>query len=59
VLVDGAPGGDSVVVPFTGADHDWSAVELGAVVGAIGESDSLVFREVARKYPDAASISSS
>src|SRR4029453_11459428 len=30
VLVDGAPGGDAVVVPFTGADHDWSAVELGA-----------------------------
>jgi len=30
VLVDGAPGGDAVVVPFTGAEHDWSAVELGA-----------------------------
>jgi len=30
VLVDGAPGGHSVVVPFTGAEHDWSAVELGA-----------------------------
>jgi DNA-binding SARP family transcriptional activator len=30
VLVDGAPGGNAVVVPFTGAEHDWSAVELGA-----------------------------
>jgi hypothetical protein len=30
VLVDGAHGGDAVVVPFTGAEHDWSAVELGA-----------------------------
>lgn len=30
VLVDGEPGGDAVVVPFTGAEHDWSAVELGA-----------------------------
>jgi hypothetical protein len=30
VLVDGAAGGDAVVVPFTGAEHDWSAVELGA-----------------------------
>ena len=30
VLVDGASGGDAVVVPFTGAEHDWSAVELGA-----------------------------
>ena len=30
VLVDGAPGGHAVVVPFTGAEHDWSAVELGA-----------------------------
>ena len=30
VLIDGAPGGDAVVVPFTGAEHDWSAVELGA-----------------------------
>ena len=25
---------------------------VDAVVGAIGESDSLVFREIARKYPD-------
>ena len=30
VLVDGAPDGDAIVVPFTGAEHDWSAVELGA-----------------------------
>jgi branched-chain amino acid transport system substrate-binding protein len=26
--------------------------DVDAVVGAIGESDSLVFREIARKYPD-------
>ena len=30
VLVDGEPGGEAVIVPFTGAEHDWSAVELGA-----------------------------
>ena len=30
VLVDGERGGDSIVVPFSGADHDWSAVQLGA-----------------------------
>ena len=30
VLVDGERGGDSIVVPFAGADHDWSAVQLGA-----------------------------
>ena len=30
VLVGGAYGGDAVVVPFTGAEHEWSAIELGA-----------------------------
>src|SRR5262249_6437634 len=30
VLVAGAPGGEAIVVPFGGADHDWAAVELGA-----------------------------
>jgi DNA-binding SARP family transcriptional activator len=30
VLVDGEAGGDAVIVPFTGAEHDWSAVELGS-----------------------------
>ena len=30
VLVGGAHGGDAVIVPFAGAEHDWSAVELGA-----------------------------
>ena len=30
VLVDGARGGDAVIVPFAGAEHDWSAIELGA-----------------------------
>jgi DNA-binding SARP family transcriptional activator len=30
VLVDGVLGGSAVVVPFTGGEHDWSAVELGA-----------------------------
>jgi hypothetical protein len=30
VLVGGARGGDAVIVPFAGAEHDWSAVELGA-----------------------------
>ena len=30
VLVSGDPGGDAVVVPFGGAEHDWSAVELAA-----------------------------
>jgi DNA-binding SARP family transcriptional activator len=29
VLVRGEPEGDAVIVPFTGAEHDWSAVELG------------------------------
>jgi branched-chain amino acid transport system substrate-binding protein len=31
--------------------------DVDAVVGAIGESDSLVFRELARKYPDVVFIS--
>jgi hypothetical protein len=30
VVVGGMPGPGHVVVPFAGADHDWSAVELGA-----------------------------
>jgi DNA-binding SARP family transcriptional activator len=30
VLVDGEAGGEPVIVPFAGAEHDWSAVELGA-----------------------------
>jgi DNA-binding SARP family transcriptional activator len=30
VLVDGEAGGEAVIVPFAGAEHDWSAVELGA-----------------------------
>jgi len=30
VLVDGKTGGEAVIVPFAGAEHDWSAVELGA-----------------------------
>ncbi|MGH3135790.1 MAG: AfsR/SARP family transcriptional regulator, partial [Gaiellaceae bacterium] len=30
VLIDGVAGGDAIVVPFAGAEHDWSAVELGA-----------------------------
>jgi DNA-binding SARP family transcriptional activator len=30
VLVPGAAGGEAVVVPFAGAVHDWSAIELGA-----------------------------
>jgi DNA-binding SARP family transcriptional activator len=30
VLVGGRPGPGPVLVPFTGADHDWAAVELGA-----------------------------
>ena len=30
VLVDGDTAGEAVIVPFAGAEHDWSAVELGA-----------------------------
>jgi hypothetical protein len=30
VLVAGEPGGEAIVVPFGGAEHDWAAVELGA-----------------------------
>lgn len=30
VLVAGERGGDAIVVPFAGAEHDWAAVELGA-----------------------------
>jgi DNA-binding SARP family transcriptional activator len=30
VLVDGTAEGDTIVVPFAGAEHDWAAVELGA-----------------------------
>ncbi|HET7380796.1 MAG TPA: AfsR/SARP family transcriptional regulator, partial [Gaiellales bacterium] len=30
VVVDGRSDGGPVVVPFIGADHDWSAVEIGA-----------------------------
>ena len=30
IVSDGRPKGDTVLVPFIGADHDWSAVELGA-----------------------------
>jgi DNA-binding SARP family transcriptional activator len=30
VLVPGQAGGEAVVVPFAGAEHDWSAIELGA-----------------------------
>jgi transcriptional activator len=30
VLIGGASGGSAVIVPFAGAIHDWSAVELGA-----------------------------
>jgi DNA-binding SARP family transcriptional activator len=30
VVVGGMPGTGPVVVPFTGAEHDWAAVELGA-----------------------------
>jgi DNA-binding SARP family transcriptional activator len=30
VLVDGELGGEAVIVPFAGAEHDWSAIELGA-----------------------------
>jgi hypothetical protein len=30
VLIGGASGGNGVIVPFAGAEHDWTAVELGA-----------------------------
>jgi hypothetical protein len=30
MVVDGAPGDGHVLVPFTGSDHDWSAVEIAA-----------------------------
>jgi DNA-binding SARP family transcriptional activator len=30
VVVRGTPGEGAVLVPFTGAEHDWAAVELGA-----------------------------
>ena len=30
VVIDGTPEGAAVVVPFIGADHDWSAIEIGA-----------------------------
>lgn len=30
IVVEGDPGGELIVVPFTGAEHDWAAVELGA-----------------------------
>ena len=30
VVSDGEPKSGSVLVPFIGADHDWSAIELGA-----------------------------
>jgi DNA-binding SARP family transcriptional activator len=30
VMVDGDTAGEAVIVPFAGAEHDWSAVELGA-----------------------------
>jgi DNA-binding SARP family transcriptional activator len=40
VLVPGEAGGDAVIVPFAGAEHDWSAVELGAWF-ALGAGKSL------------------
>jgi DNA-binding SARP family transcriptional activator len=30
IVVPGRPGQGAVFVPFTGADHDWSAIEIGA-----------------------------
>jgi DNA-binding SARP family transcriptional activator len=39
VFTDGALGAGPVVVPFTGADHDWTAIELGAwLARALGVS---------------------
>ena len=40
VLVDGEAGREPVIVPFAGAEHDWSAVELGAWF-ALGASKPL------------------
>jgi hypothetical protein len=40
VLVDGDAGSEPVIVPFAGAEHDWSAVELGAWF-ALGAGKSL------------------
>jgi DNA-binding SARP family transcriptional activator len=41
VLIGGQIGGGAVLVPFTGAEHDWAAVELGAWL-ASARASSLV-----------------